>query len=157
MKEEKNSFFKKILLIGSPLFIGFLIFLFWFIQKTVDQATFIPSDQNFKFCPELKKRGFVTKEEKLRGQNLRYYEMETESAKATLIFFHGSGRSACENREILSNLEGLPLRIIITEYPGYGRDLSGRRPSEKSILLNSLTLAQKIKKSLPKNCSLVAT
>ncbi|MBG08195.1 MAG: hypothetical protein CME68_05515 [Halobacteriovoraceae bacterium] len=151
MKEEKKSSFKQILLIGSPLFIGLLIFLFWFIQETVDQATFIPSDQNFKFCPELKKRGFATKEEEFKGQNLRYYKMKTENAKATLIFFHGSGRSACENREILSNLEGLPLNIIITEYPGYGRDLSGETPSEKTILLNSLTLAQKIRKNLPKN------
>ena len=154
MKEEKKSSFKKILLIGTPLFIGLLALSFWLIQRTVDQATYIPSDQNFKFCPELKQRGFAIKEEEVKGQNLRYYKMELEKAKATLIFYHRSGRSACENREILSNFEGLPLNIIIAEYPGYGRDLTGVKPSEKSILLNSLTLAQKVKEGLPKQQTL---
>tara|TARA_Y100000591_G_scaffold330334_1_gene361115 strand:- start:169 stop:1023 length:855 start_codon:yes stop_codon:yes gene_type:complete len=151
MNMEKKNSLKKILFISIPLVLGFVIFFTWLIQRTVEKTIYTPSDQNFKFCPELKQKGFTTTEKTFNDINLRYYIMKAENSKATLIFYHGSGRSACENRDILENLEDLPLDIILVEYPGYGRDLYGERPSEKPILLNSLTLAKKIKEGLPRN------
>ena len=154
MDLKKKTSIKKILLVALSIFFFTSLLTFWFIQKVVDQRTFTPSDQNFKFCPELKQKGFTVEEKVVKDQTLRYYMMKSEGSKGTLIFYHGSGRSACENREILSNLEGLPLDIIIHEYPGYGRDPNGKKPSEKSILSSSLALAQNIKKSLPKSHTL---
>ena len=154
MNMEKKNSLKKILFISIPLILGFVTFSAWLIQRTVEKTIYTPSDQNFKFCPELKQKGFTTTEKKFNDINLRYYIKKVENSNATLIFYHGSGRSACENRDILENLEDLPIDIILVEYPGYGRDLYGERPSEKPILLNSLTLAKKIKEGLPKNQSL---
>ena len=113
MELEKKTSIKKILLVGLSILFFTSILTFWFIQKVVDQRTFTPSDQNFKFCPELKQKGFTVQENVVKDQTLRYYMMKSEGSKGTLIFYHGSGRSACEYREILSTLEGLPLDIII--------------------------------------------
>ena len=155
MNMEKKNSLKKILFISIPLILGATTLSVWLIQRVVDKSLYTPSDQNFKFCPELKQKGFTTTERKSKGVNLRYYIMNKEGATGTLIFYHGSGRSACENRGILENLKGLPLNIILVEYPGYGRDLNEEKPSEKPILINSLTIAQDIESDLPKNHPLI--
>ena len=82
--------------------------------------------------------------------NLFYYERKKGSSLGTLIFFHGSGRSACENIEILHNLNSLPLNLVIVEYPGYGMGSEKTNPSKDAILPNALALAKKIQADSPK-------
>jgi len=151
MTTVKKRSLKPLTIIGIIILVGLNFVIFYFLQRAVENTVLVPSEQNFKFCPELKQVGFIAKESVSNGQNLRYYEKTSTEASGTLIFYHGSGRSACENKEIIGNLEGLPLNIILAEYPGYGRDPSGQKASESLILPNSLTLAQHIKKNLPQN------
>lgn len=123
------------------------------ISGIIESRVLVPSDQDFFNCSQILKEGLTIKEAKSGKESFRYYERKKDKSSGTLIFFHGSGRSACENREILPNLNSLPLNIVIAEYPGYGLGKIKRTPSQKAILANSLALAKKIQAETQKGSS----
>ena len=126
---------------------AFYIFACYQIEKMV----LTPSDQDFFNCPQILKEGFKVKEVSSGKGGLRYYERKKVNSSGTLIFFHGSGRSACENSEILPNLNSLPFNIVMTEYPGYGLGKPRGTSSQNAILASSLVLAKKIQTESQKN------
>jgi len=149
----KFSFFKYTL--ALICFGGLLYSSFHFFSDFIEKKVMTPSDQNFKNCPEIANEGFEVREQGLGIESFRYYERLKREARGTLIFFHGSGRSACENREILPNLNELPLNVMILEYPGYGQDPRKVTPSETIILRNALAFVKKVKLEMPQNWPLI--
>ena len=146
MTPKTKRTLRVVTIVGLPLLIGLNIAIFLFLQRAVENTVLVPSDQNFKFCPELKQVGFSIKEQTYEGQNLRYYEKTLDEAKATLIFYHGSGRSACENREIMGNFEGLPLNIILQNTQAMGGPK--RQNPQKNQSSKLIALARHIKRVL---------
>lgn len=123
----------------------FLVFLL-FSCRLGDKFVFTPNKQKFNQCSEADKLGLISISKKIykSKEKIRYYYRSVKAPKAFLIFFHGSGRSACSNLEIYPNLKDLPLNILWVEYPGFGGDK--KQASEKRILPNMDLFMKEIKK-----------
>ena len=117
--------------------------------KDMDSLIFTPSDQIFEKCQLGQKLGFSA----ISLKNLRYYVKKKEDSKGIVIFFHGSGRSACENLEIVPIFKNIPIDLFIMEYPGFSGDINV--PEEISLLKSSSQLMEKIKEENKHNLPII--
>lgn len=124
----------------------YFFFLIPFANATfIDNIIMVPNKDFFEKCPYAFNNGHVMISKSLGKEKLRYYFRKVANPKAFLIFFHGSGRSACSNlKDIQPYLGSESINIVALEYPGYGGDK--KKPSEKRILPNALIMYDEVAK-----------
>jgi alpha-beta hydrolase superfamily lysophospholipase len=130
----------RLLIIALAVYSLMVVYLYFFQEKLLFPA----SHDDFENCEEMKKEGA----EPIRSEHLRYYFREAEKPQGLFILYHGNGDQACRRTEYFYSLKDLPLNIAVFEYPGYGDDK--RKPSEESILKESLELFDLLQKQHPK-------
>lgn len=119
--------------------VAFFLVVLYFVYSKQKYLIFFPSSIPFKKCPVVEKLGGKIVEKKTSTETIRYYMLQTASAKATVIHFHGNGGRACDwltnfGQEYISR----SLNVFFVEYPGYAEQAD--LPSQEQLLRYSLAV-----------------